>query len=74
KDGDEKELLLTLEDFEYDKMLNYENSNGKHRISYEEDEIEKGESENIKRARIDESGECSNTSTNNSYIELSDEE
>ncbi|CAG8827103.1 19507_t:CDS:1, partial [Dentiscutata erythropus] len=38
---DEKELLLTLEDFEYDKMLNYENGgNGKHRMSYEENEKE----------------------------------
>ncbi|CAG8785140.1 13064_t:CDS:1, partial [Dentiscutata erythropus] len=70
KDGDEKELLLTLEDFEYDKTLNYENGNGKRRMSYEENE---GGSENIKRSRFDESGECSNTS-NNSYIELSEED
>ncbi|CAG8707902.1 15775_t:CDS:2, partial [Dentiscutata heterogama] len=47
KDGDEKELVLTLEDFEYDKMLNYENGgNGKRRMSYDENERE---SENIKR-------------------------
>ncbi|CAG8825540.1 2484_t:CDS:1, partial [Dentiscutata erythropus] len=52
KDGDEKDLLLTLEDFEYDKTLNYENGNGKRRMSYEEN---RGESENIKCAKFDES-------------------
>ncbi|CAG8793406.1 17955_t:CDS:2, partial [Dentiscutata erythropus] len=69
KDGDEKELLLTLEDFEYDKTLNYENgSNGKCKISYEENETERGESENIKRTRFDESGdECSNTRDVNGF-------
>ncbi|CAG8744798.1 1656_t:CDS:2, partial [Dentiscutata erythropus] len=55
KDGDKKELLLTLEDFKYDKTLNYENcGNRKHRMSYEENETERGERENIKRARFDE--------------------
>ncbi|CAG8803000.1 23348_t:CDS:2, partial [Dentiscutata erythropus] len=43
-------------DFEYDKTLNYENGgNGKRRMSYEENETEREESENIKRARFDKS-------------------
>ncbi|CAG8467997.1 9162_t:CDS:2, partial [Dentiscutata heterogama] len=63
---DEKEQGRWGWDFEYDKTLNYENgSNRKCRISYEEN---KRESENIKRARFDESGgECSNTKNVNGF-------
>ncbi|CAG8598196.1 11899_t:CDS:2, partial [Dentiscutata erythropus] len=64
KDGDEKELLLTLENFEYDKTLNYENGNRKRRMSYKKNE---GESENIKHGRFDESGIFANENVVNEW-------